>query len=371
MNRDTQSQCSESAVCQSTSINAVTKRLSHFTNKLCDRALLAALILPVILFNSAAAQDSSQSAKGSYTADRPPPSEQSTDVLLGMYLNNVLSIDDSQQTMSIDLGISARWIDPRLADKAGELIPLDDAWNPRLELMANKDITLTKPKVLKVSEGGHVEYLQRYIGEIWHSSDLSRFPYDDQVFSIQILSPLHTPDEVNLIEDNRRTGQKKEWSLFGWKQSEGRWSNDPFYFSPSGETFAGASYSFPAQRKSGFYFWKVIVPISLVILMSCAAFWIDSSNAGSQISVATSAILALVAYRFVISNMVPHISYMTLLDRFILGASILVVCVLIESIWTGRLAAQGNVAKAIRIDRHSRYLFVLAYVFIVLVSFVY
>jgi hypothetical protein len=123
------------------------------------------------------------------------------------------------------------------------------------------------------------------------------------------------------------------------------------------------------HRKQGFYLWKVIIPISLVLLMSAAAFWIDHSNSGSQISVAYTAILTLVAYRFLISKMVPAVSYLTLLDRFILGASILAVCVLIESIWTGRLTAQGQLAKSIRIDYYSRWFFMAGYLVILVVSF--
>lgn len=115
--------------------------------------------------------------------DRPPPTDQPTRVSLGLFLLDVLAINDSEQTITIDFGISARWIDPRLADKAGQVIPLDDAWAPNLQMMANKSLRQTRPEVLHVNEGGQVEYLQRFIGELWHESDLSNFPFDSQTFS--------------------------------------------------------------------------------------------------------------------------------------------------------------------------------------------
>ena len=342
--------------------------------KRAHRILLGALLTCGCLVgwaNFAVGQDNAKTPVVTDSDQRPPPTHQPTEVQLGMYLLDVLEIDDSDQTITIDLGVSMRWTDPRLADKAGQIIPLENVWSPNLQLMSNKDIRLTKPKVVRVSQGGQAEYLQRYIGTMWHASDLSHFPFDDQSFSIQMLAPLHTEKDLSLVEDRERTGQADGWSLSGWDYFPGRWESDPFYFGPAHEDFTGAAYVFTAHRKRGFYFWKVIVPISLVILMSGAVFWIDPSNSSSQISVAYTAILALVAYRFVIGNMVPAVSYMTRLDRFMLGASILVVCVLIEAIWTGRLVAHGQLERSVRIDYWSRWLFLAAYILIVLISFVF
>ena len=321
--------------------------------------------------NLAPAQTDNKTAAATDSDQRPPPTDQPTEVQLGMYLLDVVEINDSEQTITIDLGVSMRWTDPRLVDKAGQIIPMEDVWVPNLQLMSNNDIRLTKPKVVQVSQGGQAEYLQRYIGTMWHSSDLSRFPFDNQTYCIQMLAPLYTAKDLKLVEDPERTGQADGWSLPGWDYSPGGWESDPFYFGPAREDFAGAAYVFTAHRKRGFYFWKVILPISLVILMSGAVFWIDPSNSSSQISVAYTAILALVAYRFVIGNMVPAVSYMTCLDRFMLGASILVVCVLIEAIWTGRLVARGQLERSVRVDYWSRWLFLAAYILIVLISFVF
>lgn len=303
--------------------------------------------------------------------DRPPPTDHPTRVSLGLFLLDVLAIDDSEQTITIDFGISARWVDPRLADKAGQVIPLDDAWSPNLQMMANKSLRLTRPEVLHINEGGKVEYLQRFIGELWHTSDLADFPFDSQTFSIQLITPLHSPNEIDLVEDRERTGQSDKWSLVGWDYTVGDWISKPFFFKPTGKLDAGAAYTFNAHRKQGFYIWKVLIPLSLIVLMSGAVFWIDASNSSSQISVGYTAILTLVAYRFVIGNMVPEISYLTRLDRFMLGASVLVFFVLAEAVWTGRLAAHGNLARAICIDRWSRCVFIIAIVGIALVSFVF
>lgn len=305
-----------------------------------------------------------------FAEDRPPPADQPTRVALGLYLMDVLAIDDSKQTVTIDFGISATWIDPRLADKAGKVIPIEDAWAPNLQLMADKDIRRSRPEVLHVFEGGRVEYLQRFIGEMWHTSDLKNFPFDSQEISIRLITPLHSTDQIELVEDVNRTGQTALWSLIGWDYAKGEWVSDEYFFAPAGRKIAGAAYRFQIHRQSGFYIWKVLIPLSLVVLMAWAVFWIDPSNSGSQISVGYTAILTLVAYRFLIGNMVPSVSYLTRLDRFILGVSILVFFVLAEAIWTGRLVAQGRVDAAARVDRYGRWLFIMLFALITLFSFV-
>ena len=216
-----------------------------------------------------------------------------------------------------------------------------------------------------------MEYLQRFIGEMWHTSDLKDFPFDNQEIAIRLITPLHSTEQIELVEDASRTGQTAKWSLVGWDYKKGKWVNDPYDFTPAGRNIAGAAYRFNVHRQSGFYIWKVLIPLSLVVLMAWAVFWIDASNSGSQISVGYTAILTLVAYRFLIGNMVPTVSYMTRLDRFILGVSILVFFVLAEAIWTGRLAASGKLNAAVRVDRHGRWLFMLAFVLITLFSFVF
>lgn len=302
--------------------------------------------------------------------DRSPPSG-SVEVTLGLYLLDVVAIDDSQQTVTIDLGVSVRWVDPRLADKAGQVVLLKDTWAPNLQLMSIKDVKETRPEVLHISQGGQVEYLQRFVGEIWHSSDLSGFPLDQQVYKLQLFTPGYTPAQIRLVEDPERTGQADHWSLVGWERLPGRWIDDPFFFQPAEKEFAGAAFEFTVHRRRGFYFWKVVFPLSLVVLMAGSVFWIDASNSSSQISVAYYSCLSLVAYRFVIGAMVPEVSYMTRLDRFVLGVSVLVFFVLVAAIWTGRLHASDKVAAAKRVNFWCGWMFFTALLLISLLSFVF
>ena len=59
--------------------------------------------------------------------------------------------------------------------------------------------------------------------------------------------------------------------------------------------------------------------------------------------------------------MVPKLGYLTLLDRFIVGSTILVFLALVESLTTIYLVSQEKKEIAMRIDRVSRLLFPIAF----------
>jgi hypothetical protein len=88
-------------------------------------------------------------------------------------------------------------------------------------------------------------------------------------------------------------------------------------------------------------------------------FWIDPTNAGAQLGVATTAMLSLIAYRFAIDQSVPKVAYLTRMDYFVIGASVLVFLALCEVVWTSRLAQTNRLATAKCMDRWSRVVFLV------------
>jgi cadmium resistance protein CadD (predicted permease) len=72
-------------------------------------------------------------------------------------------------------------------------------------------------------------------------------------------------------------------------------------------------------------------------------------------------ILTVVAYQIVLSEILPRISYMTLMNGF-LNMSFFVVCAsVVVSLWVGWLDRRGQTAIGDRIDRRSRWIFPVVY----------
>ena len=91
--------------------------------------------------------------------------------------------------------------------------------------------------------------------------------------------------------------------------------------------------------------------------MSWTVFWIDPNEAGTQISVAVTSMLTLIAYRFAIDTQLPRLPYMTRLDAFILISTLLVFFSLIEVLLTTILDNKEQKARAKTIDRYCRVIF--------------
>jgi hypothetical protein len=117
---------------------------------------------------------------------------------------------------------------------------------------------------------------------------------------------------------------------------------------------AGYEFQFTAKRRAGFYLLKVVLPILLIVAMSWTVFWIDPRQVGPNVSVATTTILALVAYRFAIAADLPRIPYLTRLEAFLTWALLLVFAALGEVVVMTTLVSRGRLTSAVTIGRWSR-----------------
>ena len=74
-------------------------------------------------------------------------------------------------------------------------------------------------------------------------------------------------------------------------------------------------------------------------------------------AVATSAVLTLIAYRFLLSNLLPRLPYMTRMDYLTSLSTILVFAALIEVVVTSALGHADRSALGRKLDRAARLLF--------------
>jgi len=100
--------------------------------------------------------------------------------------------------------------------------------------------------------------------------------------------------------------------------------------------------------------------------MSWTAFWIGREHINVRIAVATSSILTLVAHRFVLATLLPRLPYMTRLDYFTVGSTLLVLLALIAVIVTGFLVVHGRERQAQSIDHWARGAFPAAFLLLVI-----
>ncbi|MDQ3019687.1 MAG: hypothetical protein M3R36_03825 [Bacteroidota bacterium] len=326
------------------------------------RYFLIFLILFVIIHSDTNAQDSIS----------PPDPNVPTKVFVSMILNNISDINAATQIMKTDVFFRVRWNDPRLAHKSGHrtIKNIDEIWDPWLTFSNRLNITKAFPEIVTVLNDGTVIYMQRVYGDFSQDFHLKDFPFDRQIFKIGMVAIGLSASEVEILPDSEsESGISERFILPDWKILDWKYDNSSYSYLKTSPPLPSISFMFTAKRQGGFYILIYVIPLILIIMMSWMVFWLGPKLAAPQIAVATTSMLTLIAYRFVVSGNLPKISYMTRMDIFVLCSSILIFFTLINAVITTTLASRGDEKTALKIDFHCRWIFPLLYVIVCLVAF--
>jgi hypothetical protein len=304
---------------------------------------------------------------------RPDPVGVATKVNIAIYVLDIEFIDNLKQHFTADFLVLARWHDERLAgDNRKESI--EDIWFPNVEVLNGRDLNEIFPKNVDIDSDGNVLYRQRYYGNLACQLDLKKFPFDQQVFPITIVSFGFDPSEVELIFAHDQSGRMENLSCSDWKIGMGTGSTDVFKAYSSDKSRVEyerpvAQYKLKAERHIFFYIWKVIVPLFIIVLMSWAIFFIDPQQVGPQLGLAATSILTLIAFLFSLGKILPPIAYLTKIDYFVYSSLAMVFLAFGEAVYTIHLSSSGNLNGAKRLDKVSRIAFPLTYLVILLTFF--
>lgn len=323
------------------------------------RTLLLSSLLLALSFADVAAQDLSRPGAGG------PP----TEVRVLVYLVDLYSIASSDETFFADVILQAQWMDPRLQGKATGVagISADEVWTPRLQLVNQLGITPSLPRIVEVNDAGRVTFLQRWVGRFSQPMYLQDFPLDRQQFRITVVSLGHPPSEISIVPmvDAARSARTDKLAIPDWDVGPATLVVRAHEPTP-GQTLAGVELQWEARRHVAYYAVQVILPLVLIVLMSGTAFYIAPSVLASRVSVAMTAMLTVIAYRFSLGASVPRLTYLTRFDYFMLASTLLVFLNLLAVIAGAYLDRIGRGGAVHTLDRWTRWLFpvVFAVVFV-------
>lgn len=308
--------------------------------------------------------------KAELTARRPDEWRGPTKVHFLVFVLDIDDIDDASQSFAANVFIHLRWNDRRLANPGGSTreVQLAEIWNPRI-LLVNQQGRVAKalPDIAQVDPDGTVIYRQRYTGSLSQPLDLSQFPMDKHSFTIHFGAAGYTDDQLEFSPErygNILGGSISDaLSLPDWKVVSHESLVLPYTPVEAIHT-AGFAFRFEAERYVTYYFWQLILPLAVVVVMSWAAFWVGRENVGVRIGVATSSILTLIAQRFVLASLLPRLPYMTRMDYFTVGSTLMVFMALITVIFTTFLAGKEHDSLAHKVDISARVTFPAIFLFL-------
>ena len=114
-------------------------------------------------------------------------------------------------------------------------------------------------------------------------------------------------------------------------------------------------------RRYGFYIWKMLVPLALIVGISWSVFWMVSDGLAARMGVSFTGILVVIAYQFLITTDLPKIAQITFMDSVIGFSFVLMILTIVESISANTLDLRGKRTLAAKVDRVCRWAFPLAY----------
>lgn len=302
---------------------------------------------------------------------RPGPKDKPTPVNIGIAVIDIDTIDGASQSFVANFLVSMQWNDPRLANSKGTVRTMDlkDVWNPGLQILNQQKLFKTFEDIVEISPEGTVSYRQRYWGTLSYPMNLKDFPLDKHSLKIKVVSSGYKSGDIKFTIADVRTGMGDsltvtDWEVVGWDAYP-----ETITVGPGLPVLSGAVFEFEANRLFKFYLIKVLLPLCMIIFMSFLILFIDPVHIGSKFSIAITAMLTLIAYRFLLGHLLPKISYLTRMDYFLFGSTFLVFAVLVETVIIAKLMGLKRERLANKLDYWSRWIFVVLFLIIIVVSF--
>lgn len=309
----------------------------------------------------------STSIASAYSGTRPGADDGPTVVAVAAYLIDVSAVDEADQSFTADLFVLLSWQDPRLRGvyKVTEKVLLEEIWSPEIQILNRRAIDTTFPDEAEVAPDGTVITRQRYFGSFSAPLDLHDFPLDKQRFAIRLVVAGFGPDELRLVPLPNHTSLGERvgsFSIADWELGAVDARPEPFRVATESPEISGYLISFEGHRDTGFWVGKAFVSVLIIIAMSWVVFWIDPKYVAPRLSVAVTSMLTLIAYRFLLGAILPRLSYLTRMDFFLVGSTLLVLIGVVEVTITTQAEDRGHHRRAQRINRHARWVFPAAFI---------
>jgi len=310
-----------------------------------------------------------------------PQGKGPVEVTVSFELRDVDHIDDDAETFEFTGVLNLSWHDPRQAfdpvtegteekiyQGSFQFDEVFSGWYPQLILVNESGLFEKHGVVLRVRSDGSLSLFETVNAVAKIDLNLRHYPIDQQrlkaVFHVlgfsseEIvlrLEPDYNDGDLNIDE----SFQMPQWRLTGIKSSIGT-RNTPLI--GKGATTSTFTVSIDLQRSSFFILRLVILPLMIIVMLSWSVFWMDKSSLGDRISVSFIGILTAVTYQVILSEILPSISYVTLINEGFLSVSFLIMCMtVIVNLRVGYLDRHGMPEAGDRLDHRCRWMFPVIY----------
>ena len=314
-----------------------------------------------------------------------PPGSRPVEVQARFFLSDINDINDQTETFEIKGLLALQWRDERYVfdpelegvrekryQGTFQFLEEYNGWWPQLVLSNGVGTIPLQSVALRISPDGTLLFIQEISAVVESPMDLRPYPFDKQRLKA-IFEPLaFYATEVKLVTRGDMTDlPERSINVAGWEllglSSEPHIEQDD----NSDAEFTQLIVNLDMQRKSGYTIWFIIVPLSMIVLLSTSVFWMDRESLGDRMNISFVGLLTIVAYQFLVESSLPKIAYFTMINGFVYVGYITMIASIVANIWVENLNRRGEASVADRFDQMSRWAFPVGFLLLNLLSALY
>ncbi|XP_064077530.1 glycine receptor subunit alpha-2-like isoform X2 [Macrobrachium nipponense] len=263
-----------------------------------------------------------------------------TTVNCELYIRSFGSIDPNSMDYQVDLYLRQAWVDERL-NHADIMQPLDlndpnlvkAIWKPEVYFPNAKQAEfqfVTVPNVLvRINPMGEILYMLRLKLLFACMMELSKFPLDSQICTMEIASFSKTMKELRLSWKN--DDPIKMYKNMRMPQFE----MEKIVPTTCQESFQIGNYSclvaeFHMRRAIGFHLVQSYLPTILIVVISWVSFWMDVDSVPGRTTLGVTTLLTVSSKSSGIQGGLPQVSYVKAIDVWMGACTGFVFCALLE-----------------------------------------
>jgi len=290
-------------------------------------------------------------------------------VKTGLFLTNLIDVDEVKETFRVSGYLFMTWKDQRLAftPAAGNTdrsYKPDSIWVPHVFLV-NATAQREKTNInIRGDSDGTIHYLELFKAELTTSFYLEPFPFDTESLEMFVEPFLDERDTISLAYDQQVAGvgtepfvELAQWKILGVNGAAQRHA-----IARTHMDISELEIDVVVQRRYRYYIWKVFLPLLAMVAIAYSAFWIKTSDYYTQISITLTAILTEIAFLFAISSSLPKVPYLTFIDAFFLMSFTFSCGCIIELVAVHQSQERSRPEYAARLRTLSRILYPIVYV---------
>ena len=330
--------------------------------------------------------ESPQPAPGETYFLSPPDNGSGPAVVRAAFqLQDIVEIDDETETFQFTGVLTLTWQDERQAfDPDKEQVQekyfqgdyqfneLSPAWYPQVVLANESGMFDVHGVLLRVKPDGTSTLIQTVSAVAENDFSMRRYPFDTQRLEAVFLMLGFESNEVIFeeepvpVESSSQVLQVSQWDLVDIHSTTGE---QTALYVGKGGTSSTFTVGMEVQRKPFFAVRLVFIPLALIVILSWSVFWMERSSLGDRINVSFIGILTAVAYQNLIGEILPHMSYFTLMNGFV-NLSFLIMCATVAvNLVVGAYDKHGKSTVGDLIDYRCRWVFPLVYFGLLLLAF--